>query len=211
MTERTLETIHHDVVELLPWFVNGTLGAEETARVKAHLAECVACRQTHEDVIALADAVNRPATIPIVPDADPSRLLQRLDQSERRRARSPFLIAAAIAVFAIGATFVVLDVARQSPAIYQTATSDDDRPVMDYVLDVRFVSSIGAERRDMILADIGAHRMAAETPADTYRVVVQIQATTMGELAVYREQLADRDGVLDVDVVALQLPVGGDP
>lgn len=40
-----LRPSEHDVVQqLLPWHVNGTLAAEETARVEAHLAECDDCR-----------------------------------------------------------------------------------------------------------------------------------------------------------------------
>lgn len=32
-----------DVADLLPWFLNGTLDAEQTARVRAHLETCDAC------------------------------------------------------------------------------------------------------------------------------------------------------------------------
>ena len=40
-----LRPSEHDAVQqLLPWHVNGTLSAEETARVEAHLAECEDCR-----------------------------------------------------------------------------------------------------------------------------------------------------------------------
>ncbi len=38
------EKSHHEtVVELLPWFVNGTLSEQETALVEAHVHECVQC------------------------------------------------------------------------------------------------------------------------------------------------------------------------
>ncbi|MDH3420794.1 MAG: zf-HC2 domain-containing protein [Gammaproteobacteria bacterium] len=46
---------HETVVELLPWFVNGTLGEPETALVETHVHECVQCfsllqqeRQLHD-------------------------------------------------------------------------------------------------------------------------------------------------------------------
>lgn len=35
---------HEAVQQLLPWFVNGTLSADETACVDAHLGECAECR-----------------------------------------------------------------------------------------------------------------------------------------------------------------------
>lgn len=36
--------IHHTVQTLLPWYVNDSLGAEEHARVQAHLAHCPRCQ-----------------------------------------------------------------------------------------------------------------------------------------------------------------------
>ena len=36
---------HDKVLELLPWFVNGTLSADETGRVETHLAGCAECRE----------------------------------------------------------------------------------------------------------------------------------------------------------------------
>ena len=35
---------HEQAQQLLPWFVNGTLEADEAAMVEAHLAECAGCR-----------------------------------------------------------------------------------------------------------------------------------------------------------------------
>ena len=38
-----IEREHQALVELLPWYANGTLDAEERARVEAHLERCEAC------------------------------------------------------------------------------------------------------------------------------------------------------------------------
>ena len=35
---------HEQALQLLPWYVNGTLDADETALVEAHLADCAECR-----------------------------------------------------------------------------------------------------------------------------------------------------------------------
>jgi anti-sigma factor RsiW len=35
---------HEQAQQLLPWYVNGTLEADEAALVEAHLAECAECR-----------------------------------------------------------------------------------------------------------------------------------------------------------------------
>jgi len=34
-----------DIQELIPWYVEGVLGSEESVRVSSHLAACAACRE----------------------------------------------------------------------------------------------------------------------------------------------------------------------
>jgi len=58
---------HQQIETLLPWYVNGTLDAEETALVEGHLAECAACRAELEAEKALAVDI---AALP--PEADQS-------------------------------------------------------------------------------------------------------------------------------------------
>jgi len=49
------QTIHDRIEELLPWYVNATLTAEETGEVDAHLGQCQACR----DSLAVEEALAR--------------------------------------------------------------------------------------------------------------------------------------------------------
>ncbi|MCB1036830.1 MAG: zf-HC2 domain-containing protein [Acidobacteria bacterium] len=46
------------VAELLPWYLNGTLEAEELAAVEAHLEGCPRCRQEHRETAFAAAAFN---------------------------------------------------------------------------------------------------------------------------------------------------------
>jgi anti-sigma factor RsiW len=58
-----LKPSEHDAVQqLLPWHVNGTLSAEETARVDAHLAVCEDCRQ---DIAAERELAREVALLPL--------------------------------------------------------------------------------------------------------------------------------------------------
>jgi hypothetical protein len=34
---------HREVLELLPWYVNGTLAGGERSKVERHLSECLPC------------------------------------------------------------------------------------------------------------------------------------------------------------------------
>lgn len=53
---------HDDIQALLPWYVNGTLAAEEIARIEAHLSECAECRAELESEHSLARGI---ATMPL--------------------------------------------------------------------------------------------------------------------------------------------------
>jgi hypothetical protein len=53
---------HDTVQQLLPWHINGTLSADETARVEAHLAECEDCRA---DLAAERDLAREVALLPL--------------------------------------------------------------------------------------------------------------------------------------------------
>jgi anti-sigma factor RsiW len=50
---------HAHVAELLPWYVNGTLGSAEHDAVAAHLSGCPACREEAAQCESLAAAVRR--------------------------------------------------------------------------------------------------------------------------------------------------------
>ena len=78
---------HSQAMRLLPWYVNGTLLAEELKLVSQHLAGCSECRCEVEELRQLQDACTR-ADDPT--DAAPSfaRLRRRLQHD---RARQPSL------------------------------------------------------------------------------------------------------------------------
>lgn len=50
-------SVHDDVLELLPWFVNESLGERERQRVLAHLRDCPECRRERDELQALGQIV----------------------------------------------------------------------------------------------------------------------------------------------------------
>jgi predicted anti-sigma-YlaC factor YlaD len=38
-------SVCREIQELIPWYVEGVLGSEESVKVASHLAECAACRE----------------------------------------------------------------------------------------------------------------------------------------------------------------------
>jgi hypothetical protein len=77
---------HRQVGELLPWYVNGTLGPREREKVEDHLAGCPACQAEERAcrrmaTAALADVEASPSPHP----AQLGRLLDRIEVEERAR------------------------------------------------------------------------------------------------------------------------------
>jgi anti-sigma factor RsiW len=87
---------HQKVQELLPWFLNGTLEADDVAQVEEHLQSCPACRSELECLQVLRSTY---VDTELAPDAEAAlaRLRPRLEESapasrprrtgERSRAR----------------------------------------------------------------------------------------------------------------------------
>jgi len=76
---------HDTVQQLLPWHVNGTLAADETARVEAHLAECEDCRH---DLACERELAREVALLPLDIDEGWQAMAMRLpDARESDRAR----------------------------------------------------------------------------------------------------------------------------
>jgi anti-sigma factor RsiW len=46
------------ILELLPWYVTGKLGATDTAAVAAHVQSCEACRQELAEIVWIRHAVS---------------------------------------------------------------------------------------------------------------------------------------------------------
>jgi hypothetical protein len=88
---------HEQVAELLPWYANATLEADEAAQVDAHLAACAACREELARCRALSAAVRSEAAGEEGWAPSPRHfagVLARIEASERRpvRARGPAVL-----------------------------------------------------------------------------------------------------------------------
>jgi len=82
-TPTRLNSSHQEVLELLPWFVNGTLGGSDLARVEAHLQECGACREEEALQRRVCAALAADSPVQQLPAASLNRLRQRIDRHER--------------------------------------------------------------------------------------------------------------------------------
>ncbi len=114
---------HSQSQQLLPWYVTGTLGAEETALVEKHLGECAECREDLEMETMLARQIKAlpgdtdqgwAALKSRIAETGPAKLLPM--PTRRRAGLWAFAGAAGMAIAASFATFLVM---RPAP-VYQT-------------------------------------------------------------------------------------------
>ncbi|HEX4952722.1 MAG TPA: zf-HC2 domain-containing protein [Thermoanaerobaculia bacterium] len=74
---------HGEVLELLPWYVNGSLEGRDRTRVETHLEGCPLCRAELAECRDLAAVVrNAPPPTPAPHPGSLGRLLARLDATE---------------------------------------------------------------------------------------------------------------------------------
>jgi len=125
---------HDEVQRLLPWFINGTLNADELRRVEAHLAQCAECRHDLAAERRLAAAI---ATGAAEPDLAWERIKQRLQTTEKPRLRPirdfrarpavlRWLIAAPMAAAAALALFVADLPPRHATDVQYRALGESD-------------------------------------------------------------------------------------
>ncbi len=74
---------HSEVVDLLPWYANGTLDDDERARVERHLADCIGCKQELLDLRKMQTMYNDDK-FDAAANAGLARVVARIEQLEAR-------------------------------------------------------------------------------------------------------------------------------
>jgi len=166
---------HDTVQQLLPWHVNGTLAADETARVEAHLAECEDCRH---DLACERELAREVALLPLDIDEGWQALAMRLPDARASDAarRVPLFSRSGPVGWAVGgalAASVVLSVAivgLQRPAApaqtYRTLGSSAAAASGQVV--VLFRPDTPEQQMRTILAAQGARVVDGPTAAGAY-------------------------------------------
>lgn len=80
---------HGEAQEVLPWYVNKRLDAEQARQVEAHLAGCPACRSDAHGITALFAAHDVGTADRPVDEARLDALFARIDRYESERRRAP--------------------------------------------------------------------------------------------------------------------------
>jgi hypothetical protein len=196
---------HDEVQELLPWFVNGTLEADEAERVEAHLAGCAECRGELAAERQLAEGI---ANLPVDVESSWEGLQQRLDAEAvvRVQAAPPvwrkpvplvWALAAPVAAAAAVALFFV-NIPLQTPAEPQYRALGSSNTLQSANLIVQFEPNTRVH--DMQLALSSSDARLVDGPTETGAYLLRVDPSRR-ELALKR--------LRDNDAIALAEPIDG--
>jgi hypothetical protein len=202
------ERAHRQVGELLPWYVNGTLGGREREKVEDHLAGCPACQAEERACRRMAEASLAAAEASPSPHpAQLGRLLDRIEADERagggrlaalrsqfgaapRPLRAALLAQAAVIVLLAGlgawrmrAPAAPPVTAAPAAATYRTLSDPATEPARGGGgARLRLMFSPGATEREIRALLLGVHGeiVAGPSPMGAYTVEVPARGEPAG-------------------------------
>lgn len=202
MTSRSSPTeAHVEVIELLPWFVNGTLTDDERTAVERHVSSCLPCRKALKEELRLRALVADDALSPLSPRHGLDRLLSEIDAADARdrpghRETTPrwrdarglgLAVAASLAIAVVG-VWTVLSIDRPPPAGGDFSTLTGPAAGGAARIDVVFAAGLTAADREAVLGEI--HGTIVEGPSDVGRYTIEIEGGSASEADV--EQILAR-------------------
>lgn len=151
---------HREAIQLLPWYVNGTLDAAEFTWVDAHVHECVACRRECDQQRDLAATVRLEVTPPAMVRSF-ERLGTQLDdlQSHVSRWRSwlqPSILVPLIAAQFAAIVVLVLLPRPEAPLAYRTLSDAPRAALSNDAVVVIFDSGLTLQGVQELLRESGA-------------------------------------------------------
>lgn len=107
-----MSDLHKKTIELLPWYVSGSLSSAESAELERHIGECIPCRTALAQEKRLHGLISRQEDVPLSAEHGISDLMTRIDHPVRRRdgrtLRPRFAFGAAIVCAVIVASLLLI-------------------------------------------------------------------------------------------------------
>lgn len=197
---------HREILDLLPWYVNGTLPEQHRARLEAHLRECLPCHAALREERKLHGLLRDQDDLPLGPSHGLNALLDRIDRGQRTARPAAGLppwigygLAAGIggvvvwlwlAVLPLGGTIggavdAEFETLSATPAAAQppAATAEPAAPQIDVV----FAAAPGAAGLEAFGREIGAKLVGG--PSEIGRYTFALDATAADAVETLLETL----------------------
>jgi len=209
---------HAEITMLLPWYVNGTLGAADRDRVLEHLSSCTKCREDVSLCMDMQASVQQAEPTPIVPattgaDVLDARKIRGSGKARWSRAQT-WSAAAAVTLAAVLSVSVLMSGidggATNQPVANQqftAATAPATLPTVDYVLELQFAAGLSLAERRLFIAGISGGNTPIAADQTHVQVVVRLAPKSLQELDRYAAAIQSRPEVASAEIIALHLPL----
>jgi len=208
---RTVE--HHEVNELLPWFLNQSLLDEERRRVKRHLVSCDECAADLKLLKNMQTTIVQDDLAPLVPKPVPDRIFGSLAHGRpivNAPTRRPWAFAAVAAAALMAWLTIGLlqnDPHQSGQNSYETATSAAGGTEMDYVFELQFEKNISDADKERVLKKLNANDIVFDIVNDRIRTTIRLPLRSLADLEAYAASIEELSEIQTVNAVAVQLPV----
>jgi hypothetical protein len=182
------------MLELIPWYVNGSLPDGERLMIEQHLRTCVPCRSALAGEQRLRGLIREQAAIPQGPEHGIADLLHRIDghgpERSRLRFASPFVYAAAAGMVLIAVTLLVrplTDMAGRPDGEFSTLTSGSGSAADR--IDIVFDENLGPAEISVFIESLGGRLDAG--PSELGRYTVSLPEVSGRDLATLLADLGE--------------------
>jgi anti-sigma factor RsiW len=184
---------HQALAELLPWYVNGTLAADERQQVERHLRTCLVCKQELQFLHKLADTVQQTKVLDIAAEGSFASLRTKLQTgpvAAQACPQQPGLVALSanrgrrwrwVSVPLSAALLLLLVLIPQgtqtwrlAPADYYTLSAAPPVSIGGTKLHVVFADKQADLRINALLAQIHGQRIGEPNSVGAYTVLLEV-------------------------------------
>ncbi|MCZ6855688.1 MAG: zf-HC2 domain-containing protein [Gammaproteobacteria bacterium] len=163
---------HQTIVELIPWYINGSLNEAETDYVSKHVTECASCAAEIEAELQLARSMaDQPSGFDRLEAAEQrsfETLARRIKGTEQHRSPIRLAIAAGALVAVVITAFVAGRYTQEVSFEAMTSVTADSRPVLQLIFHP------GVSERDLrlLIVDSGGALLGGPSSKGVYRLAL---------------------------------------
>ena len=178
--DAALSPSEREALELLPWYVNGTLEGEEREQVRQELRSSLTCRLEYERLSRMASLMQGDDAEQAATDRGFERLMARIHAdgrttaavAQRRPRWLPLAQAATVLVLVGGAAWWWSEGTANRAETFQTLTVEPPATSQGTVLRLVLKAGVSDAERRLLFAELGLRTVGAPTADGIYTVAL---------------------------------------